>query len=116
MIRSNTLLLTKLSYHTNTQKNVRNYSDRLAESVVGVFNNAQIELNRKNISNYSASRCNWLSSHRLKVAIYTHKSDWYQFTNFYASTKCRLPDAEISSILGKLTTTWKHILLSKIVQ
>ena len=56
------------------KKGVHHYSQRLEESVVGVFNRVQVECGRGTCSNGSAAA--WLKAERPKLAIYPHKSDY----------------------------------------
>ena len=59
------------------KKGVPNCEERVQQSIVGVFNQAETEKQRETISNYSAST--WLKSERPKHSIYPHKLDYCDF-------------------------------------
>ena len=56
------------------KKGVSSYDERVQQSLVGVFNQAQMENERQTLSNYSAST--WLKSERPKHSIYPHSLDY----------------------------------------
>lgn len=59
------------------KKGVAKYEERNQQSVVGVFNQYQMEKGQTTISNYSAST--WLKSERPKHSIYPHQLDYCDF-------------------------------------
>ena len=66
--------LSKFSSIQTPKKDLPQYEEKLARSVVAEFNRSQVELGRGTCSNGSAH--NWLKKHRPKVAVCPHKQDY----------------------------------------